>query len=69
MIKIGELETIKKGLYEDEEGAVYQVLEVNQDRAVLEFVTTNLTIRPQSIANIAELEVVTKSTDQQLAEH
>jgi hypothetical protein len=48
----------KKGLYADEEGAIYKVLEINQDRVLLEFVNTNMPIRPQSIANISEIEVI-----------
>ena len=46
-MEIGDLAVFKKGLYDDEEGAVYRVLEINGDRCVLEFVNTNMTIRPQ----------------------
>jgi len=55
-IKIGDLVTFKKGLYADEDGAVYRVLEVNGDRVVLELANTNMTIRPQSVAILSELE-------------
>lgn len=37
-IKIDDLVTFKKGLYGDEDGAVYRVLEINGDRCMLEFV-------------------------------
>ena len=56
-IKIGDLVTFKKGLYADEEGAVYRVLEINGDRCVLEFANTNMIIRPQSVAMLAELDL------------
>ena len=45
------------GLYPDEEGARYKLLELNGDRAIIEFIC-QLLIAPQSIANINELEVV-----------
>jgi hypothetical protein len=45
------------GLYPDEKGAKYKVLEINGDRAVIEFIC-ELPIPPQSIAKISELEVV-----------
>lgn len=55
-IKKGNLVTFKKGLYADEENAVYRVLEINGDRGVLELVNTNMIIRPQSVAILSELE-------------
>ena len=39
-IKIGDLVTFKKGLYADEEGAIYRVLEINGNRCFLVFVNT-----------------------------
>jgi hypothetical protein len=35
-IKIGDLVVFKKGLYDDEEGAIYRILEINGDRGILE---------------------------------
>lgn len=51
----GDTVQFKHGLYEDEEGAVYKVLEVNGDRVVIELVNTNMSIRPQSVALVSEL--------------
>lgn len=56
-IKIGDLVVFKEGLYDDEKGANYRVLEINGDRCVLEFVNTNMVIRPQSVAMLSELEL------------
>jgi hypothetical protein len=56
-IKVGDFVVFKKGLYEDEKGAVYQVLEINGDRTMLEFVSTNMVIRPQSVAKLSELDL------------
>ena len=55
-IKIGDFVIFKKGLYKDEEGAIYCVLEINGDRTVLELANTNMVIRPQSVAMLSELE-------------
>jgi len=59
MIQVGNFVKFKKGLYPDEDGAIYKVLEINEDRVVLEFVNTNMLIRPQSIANLSELDLLT----------
>ena len=56
-IKIGDLVTFKKGLYPDEEGAVYRILEINGDRSILELANTNMIIRPQSVAILSELDL------------
>jgi len=56
-IKIGDLVIFKRGLYADEKGAVYRVLEINGDRCMLELANTNMIIRPQSVAILAELEI------------
>jgi hypothetical protein len=58
-IKAGVLVTFKKGLYSDEEGAIYRVIEMNEDRCFLELVNTLMTIRPQSVATVSDLEVYT----------
>lgn len=56
-IKIGDLVAFKKGLYADEKDAVYQVLEINGDRCMLELASTNMIIRPQSVAILSELDL------------
>jgi len=56
-MEIGDIVKFVDGLYPDEKGAVYKVLEINGDRAVIEFIC-DLPIPPQSVAKIAELEVV-----------
>lgn len=60
----GDLVTFKKGLYADEDGAIYRVLEINGDRVVIQLENTNMVIRPQSIANLLELDKLTKSNSQ-----
>ena len=57
-IQIGDFVKFKDGLYKDEEGAVYCVVEINGDRTILEFANTNMLIRPQSVAMLAELEKI-----------
>jgi hypothetical protein len=56
-VKIGDTVKFIDGLYADEEGARYKVLEINVDRVVLQFIC-QLPIPPQSVAKIDELEVV-----------
>lgn len=56
-MKIGDTVKFLDGLYDDEMGATYQVVEINEDRAIIEFIC-NLPIPPQSIAKINELEVI-----------
>ena len=55
-MEVGDTVKFIDGLYPDEEGARYKVLEINGNRAVIEFVC-QLPIPPQSVANIDELEV------------
>ena len=57
-IKEGDLVVFRNGLYEDEQGAVYRVAEVNGDRCFLELINTSMPIRPQTLAQVADLEVV-----------
>jgi hypothetical protein len=45
----------KNGLYTDEEGAAYRVMEINGNREIIEFIC-QLPILPQSVAKIDELE-------------
>jgi hypothetical protein len=47
----------KEGLDSDEVGARYKVVEINGERAIIEFIS-DLPILPQSIALISELEVI-----------
>ena len=55
-IHLGDLVVFKKGLYADEEDAIYRVLEINGDRVVIELVSTNMYIPPQSIAILNDLD-------------
>lgn len=56
MIAVGTLVIFKDGLYDDEKGTIYRVLEVNGDRVVLELENSTMSIRPQSIALLSDLE-------------
>jgi hypothetical protein len=58
----GNLVVFRKGLYEDEEGAIYRVLETNGDRGILELVNTNMVIRPQTVAILSELDLFDQDT-------
>ncbi len=53
---VGDTVKFKDGLYTDEVGAKYKVLEINGDRVVIEFICP-LPIPPQSVANVNELEL------------
>ena len=55
-MKVGNTVKFKDGLYTDEEGARYRVMEINGNRAVIEFLC-QLPIPPQSVAKIDELEL------------
>lgn len=55
-MEVGDIVKFIDGLYTDEAGARYKVLEVNGDRAVIEFIC-QLPIPPQSVANVNELEL------------
>lgn len=56
-MKVGDVVKFVNGLYPDEEGAKYRILEINGDRGFIEFIC-DLPIPPQSVARIKELEVV-----------
>jgi len=56
-MKIGDTVKFIDYLYADEDGARYKVMEINEDRVVIEFIC-QLPIPPQSVAKIDELEVV-----------
>lgn len=61
-MEVGDIVKFKDGLYSDEEGARYKVMEINGDRAIIEFIC-QLPIPPQSIANMDELELVDRGND------
>jgi uncharacterized Fe-S cluster-containing protein len=56
-MEIGDTVKFVDNLYPDEKRARYKVVEINGDRAVIEFIC-GLPIPPQSIAKINELEIV-----------
>jgi hypothetical protein len=56
-MKKGDTVQFKEGLYSDEVGARYKVVEINGDRVIIEFIC-ELPIPPQSIAMLSELEIV-----------
>ena len=58
-MEMGDIVKFKDGLYDDEKGARYKVIEINGDRAKIEFIC-QLPIPPNSIAKTSELEVVLK---------
>ena len=55
-INAGNLARFKRGLYQDE-GLIHSVLEINRDRSIIEWVNTKMTIRPTSVAMVADLEI------------
>lgn len=56
-MELGDIVQFKYGLYNDEEGAKYKIIEINGDRAIIQFIC-DLPIPPQSVAVVSELEVV-----------
>jgi hypothetical protein len=56
-MELGDTVKFRDGLYPDEKGAEYKVIEINGDRVVIEFIC-DLPIPPQSVAKISDLEVV-----------
>ncbi len=56
-MKIGDTVKFLDGLYDDEKGATYKIIEINGDRSIIEFIC-DLPIPPQSTAKTKELEVV-----------
>ena len=54
-IKENSLVRFKPSLYEDEEGAIYRIVEINGDRCILEFMSSSMKIQPQSIAMLSDL--------------
>jgi hypothetical protein len=58
-MKIGDKVRFIKHLYTDEEDAVYEIVEINGDRAIIRFVC-DLPIPPQSVAKTSELQVISE---------
>jgi hypothetical protein len=58
----GDIVHFKDGLYHDEIGARYKIVEINGDKAIIEFIC-ELPIPPQSVAMINELDVVHEEKD------
>jgi hypothetical protein len=56
-MEVGCIVKFKEGLYADEEGAFYRVIEDNGDRVFLKYIC-KLPIPPTSVARTADLEVV-----------
>lgn len=56
-MKIGSVVIFKDGLYANEEGATYRVIEDNGDRVLLEFIC-ELRFPPQSVALVKDLKVL-----------
>lgn len=52
----GDLVMFRKGIYPDETGAVYRVLELNGNRCFIDLANTNMVIRPKSVASLSDLE-------------
>jgi hypothetical protein len=59
-LKINDIVKFRDGLYPDEDGATYRIIEINDDRAIIEFICA-LPVPPQSVARIDELELVEAS--------
>jgi len=56
-MEVGTIVKFRDGLYPNEEGAYYWVIEDNGDRVFIEFIC-NLRFPPQSVARTKDLEVV-----------
>lgn len=57
-LQVGSLVKFRDGLYEDEAGVVYRVVEINGDRCFIESQFANLLFNPVSVANVSELELI-----------
>jgi hypothetical protein len=62
-MKTGDTVQFKDGLYADEKDAKYKIIEINGDRAIIEFIC-DLSIPPQSVAIVGELEIIHQETDE-----
>ena len=56
-MKNGDIVKFLDGLYPDEAEARYRILEINGDRAIIEYVC-DLPFPPQSVAKLDELQTV-----------
>ena len=56
-MKIGDVVKFADGLYPDEEGAQYIILEINGDRVFIEYIC-DLPFRPQSVAMVKDLVII-----------
>jgi len=59
-MEIGNIVKFKDGLYSDEVGTTYKVLEINGDRGIIEYIG-EMPYPPQSVANINELEIISSN--------
>lgn len=57
---VGDLVIFRQDLYPDEEGAIYKIIEINDDRCIIVLTNTNMRFPPQSVAILKELVVVAK---------
>jgi len=56
-MKKGDIVKFKDGLYKEENGIQYFVIEMRGDRALIEFIC-ELPLPPQSVALVSELVVI-----------
>ena len=56
-MKVGDIVKFKDGLYDEEFGQAYILIELNGDRCIIKQIT-DLPIPPTSVAKVADLEVV-----------
>ena len=56
-MEIGSIVKFKNGLYPDEKGVTYRLIEINGDRGLIVFIG-KMPYPPQSVAKINELEVI-----------
>ena len=56
-MKVGDIVKFKDGLYDEELGQTYILIELNGDRCIIKHIT-DLPIPPTSAALVADLEVV-----------
>ena len=66
-LKVGDLVIFKQGLYPGEEGAVYELAEINGDRCFIDLVNTKMKIRPQTLAMVADLVLFTGDISKQIS--
>jgi hypothetical protein len=57
-IKVDNIVKVKSSLDVDEINSVYRVIEINDERCIIELFNTNMVIRPQSVAIVSRLELL-----------